>query len=83
MFVSCFFFSFSCVLSYPPVFWIGLGGTVECALLEWSDPATFLKPSFDVVIAADVLYHTDGADLAAAIEAHAGPGTVVYLGYVQ
>ena len=68
-----------------------LSGRVDCRQLDWSDSATYLvaqgqqgeRGLFDVVLAADVLYHGDGSALCDAYAAHmpVGGGTVGYLGY--
>ena len=61
----------------------GLSATVDCRRLDWADASTWSSSSFSVIVAADVLYHTDGADLAAVLQAHMGDRSVAYLGYTH
>ena len=65
-----------------------LEGSVECAVLDWADRSTWSPPAepeglFDLVVAADVLYHGDGTELCEVFAAYMPPGcaTVGYLGY--
>jgi len=59
------------------------GATVHA--LDWADESTYLAcSSFDIVVAADVLYENDGAPFAKALQAHLAwrDGVQAFLSYI-
>jgi hypothetical protein len=60
-----------------------LGDRVDCARLDWSDRSTWVPAvRFDVVLAADVLYHGDGVALCDVFSAHMPPDHPTATGFL-